>query len=510
MAFAIIAEFPLGTYRGHLPDGSLDAVPAPARLHAALLNAAAQGPRAAEVEGRLTPSATDREALAWVETHPPDALCLPPMARNAPTAETYRAQGLWHHWSGKVARGDADGSVALDGPLAWIWDEAPPAPVRDALGALCGDVSHLGTAESPVILGVGELEPTHRRDPRADPFRGGGIEVEIAQSGRAAALEVAHAETLRPLARGAEAVKTDEIELAARVERSGLATARYVALPTCHAALEPALPPPWEIALVLPIQETVAPQARVAWAVALHRALIALIGDGAPSLLTGRYAPGLPRPANRLAIQYVWRGLPLAFELGAAAFVLLVPADADALAHRALSDALRQLSRLRISADRTVRLDARELEVVPAARFWGPPPPDRRRVWITEPAAIPESHAVRGRAWTLEDAALLSVALLWRDALGGRGRGRAWYAQLAEAARAHGVLVHDAHRLSVQGLQRFVHRVPGGMVIQPYRAMLSLGDLGGEQTVLAIGQSRHLGGGLLVPADLPSSDLEPV
>jgi CRISPR-associated protein Csb2 len=459
------------------------------------------------VEGGLTPSAADREALAWVETHPPDALHVPPMVRNAPAAAAFRSQGLWHHWSDKKALGDADGSVALDGPLAWIWDQSPPVPVRDALAALCGDVSHLGTTESPVVLGVGEIEPTHRRDPRADPFHGGGIEVEIAQTGRVAALEAAHEETLRPVSPARDGVKADEIALAPRVERSGLATARYVAIPAARRDQE-VLPSPWESALVLPIRASVAPRARVAWAVALHRALIALIGDGAPSVLTGRYAPGVPRPANRLAIQYVWRGLPLAFDLLAAAFVLLLPADTDAIDRRALSDALRQLTRLHVSADRTVEIDATQLEVVPADAFWAAPAPNRRRVWTTEPAAIPESFAVRGQAWTLEDAALLSVALLWRDALGGRGRGRTWYARLADAARAHGVQIHDAHRLHTQGLQRFVHRVQSDMVIQPYRATLSLGDLGGEQTVLAIGQSRHLGGGLLVPTDLPQDPAE--
>jgi hypothetical protein len=30
--------------------------------------------------------------------------------------------------------------------------------------------------------------------------------------------------------------------------------------------------------------------------------------------------------------------------------------------------------------------------------------------------------------------------------------------------------------------------------------------LSGEQTVIAIGQSRHLGGGLLVPCDLPPTE----
>ena len=82
MAFAIIAEFPLGTYRGHRPDGSLDDLSSPARLHAALLNAAAQGPRADDVDGRLMPNETDWGALAWAESNPPDELHVPASIRS--------------------------------------------------------------------------------------------------------------------------------------------------------------------------------------------------------------------------------------------------------------------------------------------------------------------------------------------------------------------------------------------------------------------------------------------
>jgi len=45
--------------------------------------------------------------------------------------------------------------------------------------------------------------------------------------------------------------------------------------------------------------------------------------------------------------------------------------------------------------------------------------------------------------------------------------------------------------------------VAPGSVVQPYRAEVMLGDLAGDRTMVAVGQSRHLGGGLLVPCDLP-------
>ena len=42
----IIARFPLGVYVGHKSDRRSDEFPDPARLHAALLNSAAQGTQA--------------------------------------------------------------------------------------------------------------------------------------------------------------------------------------------------------------------------------------------------------------------------------------------------------------------------------------------------------------------------------------------------------------------------------------------------------------------------------
>ena len=52
-----------------------------------------------------------------------------------------------------------------------------------------------------------------------------------------------------------------------------------------------------------------------------------------------------------------------------------------------------------------------------------------------------------------------------------------------------------------------MHRVNEHAIVRPYRATLTVGDLGGDRTVQAIGQSRHLGGGLLVPIDLPEGTM---
>lgn len=68
----------------------------------------------------------------------------------------------------------------------------------------------------------------------------------------------------------------------------------------------------------------------------------------------------------------------------------------------------------------------------------------------------------------------------------------------------YGVEVHDARLLPTSDVAVWVHKTPKQILVQPYRVTLSLGRLATDRTLVAIGQSRHLGGGLLVPLDSPA------
>ena len=168
-----------------------------------------------------------------------------------------------------------------------------------------------------------------------------------------------------------------------------------------------------------------------------------------------------------------------------------------------LDRAVRGLDELRLGARRPIRL-REDLQVFAGDRFWAPMPPGHRRIWVTAVAAIPESRPIRGRSWTIGDAALLSLGLVLRDRFPRPARRADWYAGLVGGVVASGAAVVEAHKLNDAGTRRWVHRVTAETAIQPYRAALRLGSLAGERTLLAIGQSRHLGGGLLVPLDLPA------
>jgi CRISPR-associated protein Csb2 len=501
-SFAIVAEFPLGTYRGRQTDGRVDRLPSPARLHAALLNAAAQGVRAELDRDRLHPCPADREALAWVESHPPDALGLPRSLLNEGRTEAYRPEGFFGVRDKRrvhETRRDPLGTVALAAPIAWVWDENPPTEVADALRSLCADVSHLGTAESPVRLRTGEAEVTHRLDPEASLFSGDGIECEVPRPGRTSALEQAYERAVGAV----PGVRSDgpgqaEEAIVAPAERSSLARARYV-------PLTPPVPDaPWPTVVLLPVEVAIPADRRVAWCVGLHRALVSLIGDGAPALVTGRYEAGVERPPNRLAIQYIASSIPAApWRATAGAFALLVPSDADPADLATLERAIGSLDEVRLGPRGRIRF-SQPAEFVRGDSFWAPIPEGTERVWVTDPAAIPDSRPVRGRPWTIGDAALLSVGLVLRDRFERRRARAEWYGSLVDAVRSAGADVLEAHKLNSPDGARYVHRVTPETAVQPYRAALRLGSLAGERTIIAIGQSRHLGGGLLTPLDLPA------
>jgi CRISPR-associated protein Csb2 len=373
--------------------------------------------------------------------------------------------------------------------------------VAATIDALCADVGYLGTADSPVLLRVGDAEPSHELDPSASVFSGGGIDVAVPTPGRFAALETVHRRDALPIpAVGADKVSSDEAERHLGSVIDGITTMRFARrvepTTTGHYA-------PWDRAVVVPIDAATHPDNRVARAVAMHRALISIIGDDAPPLITGHYLDDVPVPANRLAIQFIQHDDPTSFSLSSAgAVVLLIPADAREGDLAVLDEALRSMSTIR-TRSKLIRVTGRPW-VEDASAFWRPVAPGHHRAWVTDPVAIPESLPVRGRRWTLDEAALLSVGFVFRDELGERRRGREGYMELIDVVTSRGVRVLASQLAHRPDGGRFVHRVRKETVVQPYRVSLDLGTLHPADGVLAIGQSRHLGGGFLRPIDVPS------
>jgi CRISPR-associated protein Csb2 len=144
------------------------------------------------------------------------------------------------------------------------------------------------------------------------------------------------------------------------------------------------------------------------------------------------------------------------------------------------------------------------MQVLDASRFWLPPAPGHLRRWRTEPAAVPDTRGAGRREWTFAHAALLSLGFAWKDFLPDvPGRGESYHRGLAAAASDWGAAVIHVRAVRAADVSCYVHKVNEHAVVRPYTACLSLGDPAGTGTLQAIGQSSHLGGGLLVPFDVP-------
>ncbi len=502
MSFAVLAELPLGAYRGLGGDGSLDTVPTPARLHAALLCAAAVGTRAVPDGDLMRPSDQDAAALVWLEQHPPDGVSLPERKELRTTAVAYRKEGtLKKEGAGsagpkdKVAVRPFVGLVAVNGPFGWTWEQPPPAEVIESLQALVSDVSHLGTGETPARLRLGEATATYRRDPAADLFHGHGLDLDVAGPGRTDALIAAYGAQHKAPLPAQDKYATSEEPLTTVPTARGRVLARYVA------DVEPAPPAPWQVVHLA--QLDVRPPGRekaVMWAVAVHKALCARLGD-APAVLTGVYPPGAARPANRVALHVL--GGPAAAAVGLdgdrATLLALVPSGGDPVAAAAVASVMGGLDRITLGGQ-SRRVTRREVRS--GAHFWPAHTASSPRRWRSAVPFVSDTRPPRRRDWSLSDAVQLGTALVVRDELRIPGRGAQWYVAMRDAAQQASVFVHHASRVTDGRLTRYVHHVQPGTLVQPLDITLETGSLLGQRALVALGQSRHLGGGLLIPEDL--------
>jgi CRISPR-associated protein Csb2 len=507
VSFTINADLPLGTYRGAGNDGRPESLPSVARLHAALLCAAGFGPRAVSTGEDLNPCEADAAALRWMEEHPPDAVVIPQLQVNLGSTVAYRDDGTIKQARGrgttkKLAK-TAGVSVAVAGRFEWTWHTEPPTPVREALTALCGDVPYLGTTEVPVRLTtIGRsAESTHVLDRQARPFTrtNGDIDIDACLPGRTAELAQAHARRrVAPRGGSRAGYGTDEWSLSDVPPREAVEPVRYRSREA-----EP-INVPWGQVILLPLSRKVDVPYRVAWAVAAHRALIKLLDEDSPPLLTGIYPPGSPRPVNRLALQLLDPAMPTEREVSAESILaVMIPTDAAEAEVELIAEAVKRLPSVRGPRGWLAKVSGRGT-VASGATFWRQPEPGQVRLWRTVPAAVPDTRGDRAQQWTFIQAALLSVGFVWKDVLPRvPGRREEYYRNLARAVTDAGVAVVSAKPLRTVEVGRYAHRVNQHAVVRPYEACLWLGDLAPSTAVTAIGQSRHLGGGLLVPHDVP-------
>lgn len=519
MPFTITAEFPLGFYQGRNTTGQVEETPTPLRLLSALVAAAGSGVLAEETAEGLRISARSQQALEWLEGNPPDQISLPELTVNDPGVTAFKVLGLRTRDRFDVPTAkDAVARTSLNGPVHWRWNDAPPETVLKTIDQLLAEVPYLGEAASPVRLTSSsdafEL-PDHLQLSGTDQAGPLARTVAVPSSGRLAALEELHLQLMKSGASNAS-VK-DESEMTARWPDQGIRQLWY----------EPHTPPqthtnPWSEAFIVEARADSsgatgwppAPRDYVRWSIALHRTLIRVLGQDVPPGITGHHVAGLPRPANNVAIQIVLRDDNVNHEWSSdsqAAFVVLVPDSASADDRAAVYQALLGVAQWTIRPTRSQAARVTGIHRRTAADFWRPPAKGHSRFWTIRPLGITETRPLHqnamGTAWTLNDAIQLSVGMTWRDEFQAEGRGELFYRALAAEA---GERMTVLSQLRVHGslLHRYVHKAQPSIVITGYRGLLDMGALLADTAPAAIGQSRHVGGGFLVPVDVPQALLD--
>ena len=290
-------------------------------------------------------------------------------------------------------------------------------------------------------------------------------------------------------------------------------------LPVTHECLtqvkystpEPKYPKvPWNRVILLEIEgEELPPEEHVALCVALHRAVIAGIGYGASSFFTGKYPRGAEIPANRLAFQYIPADYIQHLGIKNSAIAIMVPESASPEDLIQLGRSLNAVPHLwgRTFGKRKVYFGG---QVINAHEFWPAVQPGYRRLWKPLTAIVPETRPVKkkdgGARWTLADSGLLSIAYVWRDKFNTAARGEQRYLELRNQVKEQSdAQVYHARTIHTRPTA-YVHKVPQNVMPQPWRGVLSLGNLTNDRTIIALGQSRHLGAGLLVPYDVPEEE----
>ena len=563
MAFAISAYFPLGFYQGSDSGGRPESYPSPNRLYSALVSTAylTFGFEKNEVDCGLT-DAQIHDALAWFEGNPPQKILFPRCIKAESKAIAYRNKGNVQNEKkpkDKVSPSAAYIATAYEQHpesgvlLTWIWHENPASAVSKTLDLLCAEVPYLGEACSAVRLethenydlpnGVEKQVWTLSSDSPLVAIRKGGRNISYPKERRLDDLKQAFA-AANPQPKGKKklSVKGKEEEQNFLNEYKPLQTegkARYLSSAVQDTGKN-ALKAPWTTAFYLEIDQVGNGRAGndkvewkpeefefVGWAVALHRFLVKQWGADPSLALVGRYASGMRRPANNVSIQifdsgfkgtYDWQLRKEIAEKGPG-FLILLPYDMAKADIQKLHDVCvyAKGKTLYYSPNKpTLRLG--NTTVIDAEHLWKPVAEGACRYWTIRPMAIAETRPIpdakQHRKWGVYEALCLALGHVWRSQYPQSSEGnreeRYWNIVDKVKAKTSHFRIYSSHAVHRVNMTDYAHHADASNVLHGMNALIAISDAADslDCAAMAIGQSRHLGGGFLVPVDLLANSLQ--
>lgn len=156
-----------------------------------------------------------------------------------------------------------------------------------------------------------------------------------------------------------------------------------------------------------------------------------------------------------------------------------------------------------------------KVTTVDAEHFWKPVAPGMCRYWAVRPMAIAETRPIPDiklhRKWGVYEALCLSIGHVWRSQYPQSSEGsreeRYWNIVDVVSAKTSHFRIYNYRTVHRANMTDYVHRANGSNILHGMNALIAISDAGEslDCAAMAIGQSRHLGGGFLVPADFAVS-----
>ena len=197
------------------------------------------------------------------------------------------------------------------------------------------------------------------------------------------------------------------------------------------------------------------------------------------------------------------------------AFILMIPSEMDAGELRKLGTLVRSLANSRIYYSHS-KPALRLGNPIPGegVHLWSKPRDGMHRIWSPMPFSVNETQAEKSpagqsRSWTAECNLAVSIGHVFRNVFRGqiaekRGRGKYWDLIDAVTAGDSFVRILAARTVARPDMGDYVHRMREGFMITASTGLIAFENVIKDE-ILAIGQSRHFGGGLLIPMDCPES-----
>lgn len=563
MPFVISAGFLMHTYQGADDTGSSERYPSPERLYKALVSVAYGAFGFHSKYGQDDSGVTDAQlelVLHWLESNPPDWIRLPLHMRDNRSASVivYRNRGSYSKKKVKsvsamssMAYGDTESDLLL-----WQWNRAPEPGIVDLLSRMCWEIPYLGEACVPVRITAMAvdtegfpIDEEHCLKIEDDDLSFDGmssmLEFSVPWEGHLQELQHGHS-SVYP--RKSSKIQGNGGEEEKKVLPNTLVSCvRHIGYRRLKVNDGRNLLHPWVQGFFIPARviinqedsiDHVSSQYRewepeestlVSWAVAMHRTLVREWGYGASPMLTGKYecTDAMERPANNVAIQILTSDMPISsdYSLDLPGFLLMIPRDIPVEEMSILADICDRLQGKRLFYSK--RSQTLELGVanttIDLNRLWRPVGEGCARLWVPYPLCMRETRRIPDpagvRKWGARESVALAIAHVWRDYFnqsnddvvnGGFG-GEAQYWRQAERifSEYSPVRIHDANIVTRTHMSDYVHKTQRGNLLVGLSALLSFDaryEL--DRSVLSIGQSRHLGGGLLMPMDVPKHLLD--